>query len=79
MTKEIITGSLQHDSDGKTDKYGKYEISEEEYKNVYTRLELSKILEIQNEASRDKLTGIIWVLNTCVFLVADYNFRLLTE
>ena len=58
---------------------GKYEISEEEYKNVYTRLELSKILEIQNEASRDKLTGIIWVLNTCVFLVADYNFRLLTE
>ena len=32
----------------------------------------------QNINSADK-DGFIWVLNTCVFLVADYNFVLIED
>lgn len=36
---------------------------------------LKKILEKQNDFSGVE-DGYIWVLNTCVFIVADYNFSL---
>ncbi|MDY5577674.1 MAG: hypothetical protein SPF70_09465 [Lachnospiraceae bacterium] len=53
---------------------GLYQISGNEYKQCFQQLDLDKILQIQNEVSRDAQNGYIWVLNTCVFLIADYNF-----
>ena len=36
------------------------------------------ILKIQNSASESE-DGFIWILSTCVFLVAEYNFNLLMK
>ncbi|MBQ4522703.1 MAG: hypothetical protein IJA10_07105 [Lachnospiraceae bacterium] len=55
---------------------GLYQISCNEYKQCFQQLDLDKILQIQNEVSRDVQNGYIWVLNTCVFVIADYNFSL---
>ncbi len=56
---------------------GIYQIEKTKYKVCFEQLDLEKILSIQNEVSRDVENGYIWVLNTCVFIVADYNFSLL--
>ena len=40
-------------------------------------VDLISILQKQNECSRNSTNGFIWVLNTCVFLVAEYNTRLI--
>lgn len=31
----------------------------------------------KNDVSQDMENGFIWVLNTCIFLIPDYNFRLI--
>lgn len=59
--------------------YGQYQIPEDEYKKCFERLDLTEILKIQNSASNDSVAGFIWVLNTCVYFIAEYNFRLVTE
>lgn len=61
--------------------YGKdlYDNSTLDYKEKYNVLDDRVILDKQNKESRDKEDGYIWVLNTCIMLVAEYNFRLLTE
>ena len=56
--------------------HGVYTIVKENYRNTYSQLDPTEILEKQNEASRDDMNGIIWVLNTCVFIIADYKFSL---
>lgn len=56
-----------------------YQMKREDYKKCFDNLELTKILHIQNIASRNSNTGYIWVLNTCVFFVAEYNFALVLE
>lgn len=56
--------------------YGQYQILEDKYKEYFERLDLAEILNVQNLASKDSKTGFIWVLNTCVYFVAEYNFRL---
>lgn len=56
-----------------------YPIENETYRQKFETLDLIKILEVQNIASRDVETGFIWVLNTCIFLVAEYNFALVME
>lgn len=53
-----------------------YAIAENQYKACFENLDLADILKIQNTFSQNEITGFIWVLNTCVFLVADYNFEL---
>ena len=53
-----------------------YQTSCDEYKQCFEQLNLERILQIQNEASRDEQNGYIWVLNTCIFVIADYNFLL---
>ncbi len=47
------------------------------YKNLYELLDLNEILKEQNNVSRDEVLGYIWVLNTCVFIIPDYNFKLI--
>lgn len=56
-----------------------YQINREEYKNCFEDLDLTLVLEKQNNASKDDTLGYIWVLNTCVLFVAEYNFSLVTE
>lgn len=59
--------------------YGQYQIPENKYKEYFERLDLTEILKAQNSASKDNITGFIWVLNTCIYFVAEYNFRLVME
>ncbi len=51
-------------------------INSNDNRYLFELLDLSKILNIQNNVSRDTITGYIWVLNTCVFIIPDYNFSL---
>lgn len=55
------------------------QIDENNYKGVFEELDFTEILKVQNLASLNMDTGFIWVLNTCVFFVAEYNFALVTE
>lgn len=52
-----------------------YEIASEQYNECFKSIDLGMILDKQNAVSRTD-NGFIWVLNTCVFVVADYNFSL---
>ena len=45
----------------------------------FGQLDLSRILDIQNEVSMDHEKGFVWVLSTCLFLIPDYNFKLIGE
>lgn len=57
---------------------GRYDIAPEQYKEYMEQLDLAVILWKQNHFS-STATGFIWVLNTCVFVVADYNFSLVEK
>lgn len=48
-------------------------------KEKYYALDDQVILDEQNKESRDEENGYIWVLNTCIMMIAEYNFRLLIE
>ena len=50
-----------------------FEISEDSIKEMYSNLDWTKILEEQNRVSSDECTGIIWVLCTCITLLAEYK------
>lgn len=52
-----------------------YDIEVEKYKERYENLDLGEILKIQNVSSNNS-EGFVWVLNTCVFVIPDYNFSL---
>lgn len=54
---------------------GSFRIDEGQYKECLERIDLTEILELQNTAGRDHFDGFIWVLNTCVLFVAEYNFQ----
>lgn len=58
---------------------GKYIIQNELMHEYFVDLVLEDVLEKQNIYSRDLLVGVIPVLNTSVFFVPDYNFRLIQE
>lgn len=59
--------------------YGQYQIPEDKYKEYFERLDLTEILKTQNLVSKDATKGFIWVLNTCIYFVAEYNFKLVTD
>ena len=52
-------------------------ISRNNYKEGYNNIDLEMILNRQNDVSRDTDNGYIWILNTCIFIVAEYNIKLL--
>lgn len=58
---------------------GMYEIESGLLKDCFISLDLKEILRVQNNVSRDKEQGFIWVLNTYVFFIPDYNFQLLEQ
>lgn len=53
------------------------DISGNAARKVFDKLDLSEILLIQNNFSRDSEKGFIWVLSTCMFIIPDYNINLL--
>lgn len=54
-----------------------YFINDESIYDFYNQMDLYEILEKENDYSRDSENGVIWVLNTSVFFVPDYNFSLI--
>lgn len=56
---------------------GQYEIDYDDAAEALNELNLYRILEIQNTKSRNPVTGIVWVLNTSLFLVVEYNSNLM--
>ena len=59
--------------------YEQYQIPENKYKEYFERLDLTEILKVQNFVSKDSAIGFIWVLNTCIYFIAEYNFRLVMD
>lgn len=51
----------------------------ENYREAYNQINYEKLLAIQNETSRNAREGFIWVLNTCVFIVAEYKFGIIED
>lgn len=49
----------------------------ENYREAYNQINYEELLGIQNEVSRNASEGFIWVLNTCVFIVAEFNFGII--
>jgi len=58
---------------------GIYQIEANQYRKFFDLLDFLDILKIQNSSSQDVMNGFIWVLNTCILFVAEYNFTLLTD
>lgn len=53
---------------------GSFEIKNEQLKDIYfDHIELSKILDKQNVVSNDFNTGFVWVLNSSLFIAANYK------
>ena len=48
-----------------------------EYEIEIGRIELDTILKLQNEASQKAMDPFIWILNTCIFIIPEYNGELL--
>lgn len=61
----------------KADRIQNEDISENDLRKQFERINLSEILNIQNKVSSDVEKGFIWVLSTCVLLIPDYNFKLI--
>lgn len=45
----------------------------------FRQLDYSRVLDCQNQLSRDDTNGFIWILNTCILLVPDYNTNLISN
>ncbi len=58
----------------KTIKLYGFNESVDNIKEKFAEIDWSKILEVQNDASRDDETGIIWVLNTAITFLSEYKF-----
>lgn len=58
---------------------GNDQVGLEAYKNCFEALDPAEILNIQNAGSADAEKGFIWVLSTCVFFIAEYNFSFVLE
>lgn len=51
--------------------------NENDLRKQFEQTNLSEILKVQNEISRDMENGYIWVLSTCILLIPDYNINLI--
>ena len=70
--QEIVCHNIR-----KAAKVQKIDVNENDIRKQFDRIELFEILNIQNEVSRNLEKGFIWVLSTCVLLIAEYNFNLI--
>lgn len=58
---------------------GQYCVEDNKLKTCFEQLDLSEILKKQNILSQDVDEGVIMILNTCIFFVAEYNFALVMQ
>ena len=58
---------------------GEYNVPCNDMKESLYNLDFSKILNEQNNCSRDEKNGFVWVLNTSVLLVPNYAFSLIQQ
>ncbi|MFI3213035.1 MAG: hypothetical protein R3Y24_06790 [Eubacteriales bacterium] len=58
---------------------GNYNISLKDLKQNFLELDYAEILLAQNLCSNDEVSGIIWVLNTSMLFIPEYNFCLIYE
>lgn len=56
-----------------------YFVEPEKYQDAFEQIDFNEILAKQNSFSRNVQSGYIWVLCTCVFFIAEYNFSLLAS
>lgn len=58
---------------------GIYQFPAPELKANFLSLDFNKVVELQNDSSRDIETGVVWVLNTCILFIPEYDFGLLDD
>lgn len=63
----------------KSDRIVSNDASMMNYMDRYQNIDYEKILKVQNEVSADENTGFIWILNSSVLLVPDYNRNLIRD
>lgn len=57
----------------------KYNVPSWEIKSFFEDIDFSDILSKQNLSSRDYENGMIWVINTSILFIPDYNFNLVSD
>ena len=57
--------------------YGVFDIEYDQCLSAFNNIDLYTILKVQNSVSRDASTGYVWVLNTSLFLIIEYNSQLM--
>lgn len=78
--RRVLRQIIEHNiCKGNKIQYARYQIPEGKYREYFESLDLTEILKEQNSVSTDQEKGFIWVLNTCVFFIAEYNFNLIEE
>ncbi|MCI8668791.1 MAG: hypothetical protein HFI34_04600 [Lachnospiraceae bacterium] len=71
---EIIAHNIRK---GKMIQSGEYNFPKYDLEKCYEDLSFLDILDRQNIRSRDLEAGMIWVINTSVLFIPDYNFNLI--
>ena len=56
---------------------GDYHFDSHRISEVYSTISLDDVLKVQNIASSDPQTGVVYILNTSLFIVSDYDIKLL--
>ncbi len=78
--RDVFQQAIQHNiCKANRIQFKQYDIPVGKYKESFERLDFTEILKIQNLASKDSTVGFIWVLNTCIFFIAEYNFTLVMK
>ena len=72
VLQEIVCHNIR-----KAARIQKEDANEHDLRKQFEQMDLSEILNVQNEVSRNFEKGFIWVLSTCVLLIPDYNFKLI--
>ena len=72
VLQEIVCHNIR-----KAARIQKEDANENDVRKQFEQIDLSEILNVQNEVSRNFEKGFIWVLSTCVLLIPDYNFKLI--
>ena len=74
--KQIILHNIYKASQIQQDKYN---LSSWEVKPFFENIDFADILSKQNLRSRDYKNGMIWVINTSILFIPDYNFNLVSD
>ena len=74
VLQEIVCHNIR-----KAARIQKEDTNENNLRKQFEQIDLSEILNVQNEVSRNSKKGFIWVLSTRVLLIPDYNYKLVEQ